>query len=91
MCIASAVFSTPILRNIWGPGLDTNDPNAGEIPNGEVVALVPAASEEVTASVLPSEPCLFFLPMIRDGRRWILDSSVLCCWTSVEVSPMAVE
>ena len=82
---ASALSATLILRNIWGPCLEINDPNAGEIPSGEAFALVPGASEEVGLSELPSEVCFFFLPIIRDGRRWILDSRVLCCITDVSV------
>ena len=78
MCTASAVSATLILKNIWGPRPDSNDPKAGDIPNGDAVVLVPGASEEPALSKLPSGP-FFFLPMIRDGRRWILDSSVLFC------------
>ena len=79
ICTASAVSATLILKNIWGPCPEINDPNAGEIPSGDAVALVPGASEELALSKLPSGPCFFFLPMIRDGLRWILDSSVLFC------------
>ena len=79
ICTASAVSATLILKNIWGPCPEINDPNAGEIPSGDAVALVPVASEELALSKLPSGPCFFFLPMIRDGLRWILDSSVLFC------------
>lgn len=79
MCTASAVSATLILKNIWGPWVDINDPITGDIPNDEVVALVPGASDDSTRSVLLSGTCFFFLPMIRDGRRWILNSSALFC------------
>jgi len=93
ICTASAVSATLILKNIWGPCPDINDPKAGDIPNGDAVALVPSAREEPTLSKPPSEACFFFFPMIRDGRRWILDSSVLFCWTVLvgPISPVAAE